>query len=243
MISLADEIIKKSGRDFATRLLEGIEDPTNRNIGSIKLKKNQVIPHDVWEHLYPALKSADHKSHPYNLTDADLQNLRAKEEGEDRVLWMPYLIAPRMKAYSYTRPAIFNGAYMPYSNFEGVDKKVRTSTHATTDLRCSWWVDADLSYSNLRHVEFRDACLSGTILIGADLLGSDLYGARMWEAVLVDPHDHTKTVKNLGKADGLGNAVFWRGGPFSKLNVTRDLRDIILQARKVADKEMFHVVD
>ena len=235
------EEYRVSGREFARRLMEGIEDPTKRNIGAIKLKEDSVIPLAEWDYL-GALRQVDQRPpNNYVLDDADLKNIHAGARGLGG-LWMPYLSAKRMKAFEYSKTADFDLDYMPNSDFEGVPENERESYDGTTDLRCTRWIRANLSNSNLRYVHFRDAWLCGTNLIGADMTGAIVYGTRFWEAKLVDPEDPTKTVKNLDKTDGLGHASFWRK-TFHQLRVTRDLRDIILQARKVADKEMFKVVD
>lgn len=246
MISLTERYKGISGEQFARLLLEGIEDPTKRSMGSIRLLEHPKpkIPDDLWEQLFLGLRGIDDREHsnyrnsPFILNYAHLGYLNAGESGGLGRFYFPYLQAQRLKA----RKANLDRAYLPYANLEGVKGG---NERTTTDLRSLSLVRADVSHASLRYAWLNDAEVCATNFVGADLDGANVNGVKFYEAILVDPKDKTKTVKNLDKTIGLGQAVFWRGPPYypGKLKVTRDLRDIIVQARQVSDKKAFVLVD
>jgi len=235
-----------SGEQFARCLMEGTGDPAKRNLESIRLLEHPKpkIPDELWEQLFLGLKGIDdaehlnYKNNPFTLNYAHLEHLNAGESGGLGRFYFPYLQAQRLKA----RKANLDRAYLPYANFEGVKGG---NERTTTDLRSLSLVRADVSHANLRYTWLNDAEVCGSKFIGTNLEGSNIHGVKFYEAILVDPKDSTKTVKNLDKTIGLGQAVFWRGPPYypGKLKVTKDLRDIIVQARQVSDKEAFFLVD
>ena len=101
-------------------------------------------------------------------------------------------------------------------DLEGAD--LRGADLIGADLR-----GADLRGANLWHADLVDADLEGADLRGADLIGADLRGADL------------RGAKNLGRANGLGFAVF------GHTQVTNEQKKIIMKALESAVPFLFVV--
>ena len=238
MISLAEVYSGISGEALGDMIIAGIQDISKRDFQSIRVKNNSKIPDKKWDSIYPAIKRIDHKPHPFNFYNAKLGNIDAGDSGGIGKFYMPYMNGRLMKA----RGANFDSANVSYGNFEGMPAYSVDREDQSTDLRSTRWVNADMSYANLKHTLLNDAMLAGTNLVGADLEGSNITGACCYGTRFEKLDENRKvieSVKNIEKATGFGQIILWAGPPFPKPILSESFMKKYIRARRNSDIELF----